>query len=456
MTVDAQFPQKLKFLFEPHPYKIVHGGRDGLKSWSFARALLLMGAQYKIRWLCARETMQSISESVHQLLEEQIGQLGLHGAYRVEKARIVGTMRHKTGMYGRPIDEPGYSEFVFAGLRHNVNQIKSFEGLDGVWVEEAANVSKNSWTVVIPTIRKEGSEIWISFNAELVTDDTYQRWVVNPPPGAVVCKTTYRDNKWLTESSQAKIDHMRATDPETFDNVYEGNPTSTVHGAIFGAEIKLAIDEGRVCDVPYNKARPVDTAWDLGFGDLNTIWFLQVYDGWYNFIDYEQGQFLSIADWIVKLQQKSYVYGTDWLPHDGVDTIIHHRLGGVGNANMSIEMLMRAAGRKVRLAPKLLVPSRINAGRTIFSRCRFDKTKCQDGLQALSHYAWESAAEAQKREQDRDRPLKRMPLHNWASHGADGFQTAAVAIREPAMKAEEKKREIVQPPTIPGEYSPYA
>ena len=447
--MNAEFSEKVRFLFEPAPYKCLWGGRDGIKSWSIAQALLIMGAQHKLRWLCARETQQSIAESVHHLLEEQINRLHLNAYYRVEKARIVGTFLHKTGMYGRAMVEPGYSEFVFAGLRHNVNQIKSFEALDGVWVEEAANVSKNSWEVVLPTIRKEGSEVWLSFNPELVTDETYKRWVLNPPPGAVVVKTSYLDNPWLSESSRIKIEHLRATDPETFEHIYGGNPISTVEGAIFGAHMKQAQAEGRVGVVPYARAHPVHTVWDLGFGDPTSVWFLQVYDGWYNFIDYLQGDQLEISDYLIQLQNKQYLYGTDWLPHDGVDTIIHHRMAGGGDRSMSIEMLMRAAGRNPRIVPKMLITDQLNAARTIFPQCRFDERKCADGIQALRHYRWPPiSADGQE---------KRKPLHDWASHASSAFCGAAVAVKQPklAPPKPEHPRMLPQPPRMSGSYAPF-
>ena len=115
----AEFPEKAKFLFEPAPSKVLFGGRDGIKSWSIAAALVAMGARDSIRWLCARETQQSIAESVHHLLADQIARLGLERFYRVEKARIVGTVERATGMYGLPLERPGCTEFVFAGLKHN-------------------------------------------------------------------------------------------------------------------------------------------------------------------------------------------------------------------------------------------------------------------------------------------------------------------------------------------------
>lgn len=428
MKVEYDFPQKLGPLFSPAPYKIIWGGRDGMKSWGMARALLIMGAQHKIRWLCARETQQSIAESVHQLLEEQITAMGLSGCYRVEKSRIIGTIEHGKGMYGQPLEKPGFTEFVFAGLKHNVNQIKSFEALDGVWIEEANNVSKNSWDVVLPTIRKEGSEVWVSFNPELDTDDTYTRWVLNPPPSAVVIRTSYLDNEWLTESSRIKIDHLRRTDPVGFRNIYDGETRSSVEGAIYGDEIQAAMDSGRICSVPRDRSKPVHTFWDLGHGDLNAIWFVQMVDGWYRLIDYQEDNQHTLEWWMIQLQSKGYVYGNHWLPHDGVDAMTHKNL--VSATDKSPEMILREAGFTVRLAPKLLVSTRINAGRTIFPQCQFDKNACSEGLSALRRYQWGAV--------NKNGVTRSEPLHNSASHGADAFQTFAVCAKQPQLKQEKK------------------
>ena len=435
----AEFPEKLQFLFEPHPYKILYGGRDGTKSWGMARALAIIGAQHKIRWLCARETMQSIRESVHHLLKEQIAALGLQDYYRVEKARIVGTVEHSTGMYGRS-SSPGYTEFLFAGLRHNVDQIKSYEQLDGVWVEEAGNVSKNSWTVVLPTLRKEGCEIWASFNPHLASDFTYDYFITKTPPtGAVVVRTGWQDNNWLSEISKQRIVDAYARNPAEAAHIYGGECVSDVEGAIFGEQMKQAQLEGRITDVPYNRTRPVETVWDLGFGDPTAIWFVQPYDGWFHFIDYLEGNHLEIADYVIQLQNKRYVYGLDWVPHDAVDTIIHHNMAGA-DKSMSIEQLMRRAGRKPRLIPKMLITDQINAARTIFPQCRFDLQKCTDGLQALRHYKWPSLSEQAQLDTDprgiqSPGPVQRKPLHNWASHASSAFCGAAVALRQPKLTA---------------------
>ena len=217
-AVTAEFPAKLSFLFEPHPYKVLYGGRDGAKSWSVARALLILGTQKPLRILCARETMDSIRESVHQLLSDQIANLGLDDFYRVLQSEIRGV---------------NGTEFVFAGLRkQTVSSLKSYEAIDICWVEEASVVSRRSLTILLPTIRKSGSEIWFTLNPDLETDAVYQDFIVNPPAGAVTIKTSFRDNKWLSQESRDKIDTLRERDPDTYHHVYEGGTRSTVEGAI--------------------------------------------------------------------------------------------------------------------------------------------------------------------------------------------------------------------------------
>src|SRR5690348_12970922 len=167
--VEAQFPEKLEFLFHPSRYKVAYGGRGGTKSWGIARALLIAGTQRKMRILCVRETMNSIEQSVHQLLTDQIRLLGLRDFYRIQLKSIIGV---------------NGTEFFFAGIRQSVDNMKSYEDVDACWCEEAQAISKRSWNILIPTIRKEGSEIYVSFNPEFEDDETYKMFVTNPPSNA--------------------------------------------------------------------------------------------------------------------------------------------------------------------------------------------------------------------------------------------------------------------------------
>jgi len=202
-----EFSPKLHFLFEPHRYKVAYSGRAAGKSWSFAAALLQIGAERPLRIVCARETMRSIADSVHKLLVDQIKRLNLTSFYEVTQSKIRGT---------------NGTEIFFAGLRNNIDNIKSIESCDIVWVEEGQEVSKDSWEVLIQTIHKEGSEIWCSFSVDIAESDTYQRWVLNPPKNTKIVFMNWRDNRYLTEAMKLEIEHLRETDPEDYEYVYEG------------------------------------------------------------------------------------------------------------------------------------------------------------------------------------------------------------------------------------------
>lgn len=410
MSARIQFPAKLQNLFRPAPYKVLYGGRDGLKSWSIAQALLIIGAQPELLWrgrtqgpriLCARETMDSIRESVHQLLTDQIVRLGLERFYTPLQSEI-------RGLNG--------AEFVFAGLRkQTVSSIKSYEAIDICWIEEASVVSRRSLTILLPTIRKKGSEIWMSLNPDLETDAVYQDFVLRPPAGAWVCQTSYRDNMWLSPESQAKIAALKERDPDEYAHVYEGNTRSTVQGAIYKAEIRAAESDERIRDVRYDPTRPVETFWDLGYADRVAIWFAQRTPFEVKVLRYFDSSHQSIDYYLQHMQTFGYVYGTCYLPWDGGTRNL-----GTGK---SIEEVMRAKGFKTRVNRQLSVADGINAVRMLFPQMYFDSKNCADGLQYLRRYQWgpETALGQQRRE----------PLHDDASHAADALRTMAVGIREP-------------------------
>ena len=179
----CQVPKALQPFALPRRYKIAYGGRGSGKSWSVARLLIARSAVETVRVLCARETQKSIQESVLRLLKDQIGVMGLDQFFDVQETRILGV---------------NGSEFSFAGIRQQgIANLKSFEGVDVCWVEEAQVVTKRSWDVLIPTIRAPGSEIWITFNPELDTDETYTRFVLNPPDDALVVACNWSDNNWF-------------------------------------------------------------------------------------------------------------------------------------------------------------------------------------------------------------------------------------------------------------------
>lgn len=407
-TLEAEFPERLGFLFTPNRYKVLYGGRGGAKSWGIARALLIQGASKPLRILCARELQTSIKDSVHKLLTDQIAALGLDGFYEVTQTAIRG----KNG-----------TEFAFAGLRSNVSQIKSFEGVDICWVEEAQTVSRASWNVLIPTIRKEGSEIWVSFNPDLEEDDTYQRFIVSPPPGAMVEKINWSDNPWFPEVLRVEKDSLKARDEQAYLNVWEGVCRRSVDGAIFANELTVAELENRITKVPYDPAKPVHTIWDLGWADSVAIWFLQMVGMEYRLIRYMEDSQKTVSHYLSECQKLGYVYDTDWLPHDAQNKTL------AANGR-SIEEIFRAAGRKVRIVPRTPIADSINASRTMFSSCWFDRENCADGIQCLRHYQYEVDPDTKM--------FSKAPMHNWASHGADAFRMIGLMVKEPRRPTTQK------------------
>jgi len=201
--------------------------------------------------LCAREYQSSIRDSVHHLLASQIVDMDMEAEYTVGQSIIRGA---------------NGTEFIFKGLRRNVTEVKSTEAVDICWVEEAEAVSDQSWQVLIPTIRKPGSEIWVSFNPALETDPTYQRFVVQPPERSIVRKVTYRDiGNLLPDVLRHEAEELERRDPEAYAHVWGGAPWQRSDAQVFAGKFK--VDDFRPADTwdgPYFGA-------DWGFSQDPTV-----------------------------------------------------------------------------------------------------------------------------------------------------------------------------------------
>ena len=408
----VEFPQKLEILFEPKRYKVLYGGRGGAKSWGVARALLVLGVKKPTRILCAREFQNSISQSVHKLLSDQIIALKLESFYEITQTSIKG----QNG-----------TEFAFVGLKNNVTNIKSYEGVDICWVEEAQSVSKTSWNILIPTIRKEHSEIWITFNPELETDETYQRFVLSPPENSVVAKINWSDNPWFPETLRLEKDALKARDPEAYATVWEGVCRQTVDGAIFAKELQMAELQGRIAKVNYDPVKPVHAVFDLGWSDATAIWFVQFIGMETRLIRYHETSQETISAIMAKLQTFGYMIDTLWLPHDAQNRTL-------ASNGKSIEEIVRSLGFKTRILERVPIVDSINAARTIFPNCYFDRTNCEEGLQALRHYRYEVDPDT--------KAFSKTPLHDQYSHGADAFRYIGLMVNEPKKVV---KKAVYQP-----------
>ncbi len=391
VEIRAQFPAKLRGLMLPRRYKILYGGRGGAKSWGVARALLLLAAQSPLRVLCAREIQKSMKDSVHRLLKDQIEALGLSDEYDVFDTEIRG----KNG-----------SLFLFTGLQsHTVDSIKSFEGVDRVWVEEGHGVSAKSWNTLIPTIRKENSEIWVTLNPDMDTDDTYIRFIAAPSDDTWLCEVNWRDNPWFPRVLDDERIKAKARDPESYDHIWEGKPRRVAEGAIYRYEIDAVYADGRVSPVPYDPMMPVHTIWDLGWNDAMTIIMVQRGPQDLRLLDYIEDSNRTLDWYVAQLEKRPYRWGTDFLPHDGRTRNFQ--------TGKSTEEILRSMGRKPRVLAQTSVEEGIKAARLVFPRCYFDKTKTVRLLECLKRY---------RRDIHTKTGEPTLPLHDEYSHGADAFR----------------------------------
>lgn len=395
-----QFPAKLKCLFEPKHsrYRVLYGGRGAGKSHSVARALLCIGATRTIRVLCAREFQTSIKDSVHKLLVDQIYNLKLEGVYEITQTSIRGS---------------NGTEFIFAGIKNNINGLKSIEGIDYCWIEEANNVTANSWGVLIPTIRKENSEIWITFNPELPTDETYKRFVITSPDNAVVQKVNWSDNPWFPEVLDMERQTLKTRDFEAYQNVWEGYTRSTIDGAVFAKEMQRAEQDNRITNVPYDATKPVIAVFDIGWADATAIWFVQFIGMETRLIRYFETTQTTMSEILAKMQTYGYVYETLYLPHDAQNKTL------AANGR-SLEDIVRSSGFNVRIIDRVPIADSINAARTIFSSCYFDKNNTSAGLDCLRHYRYDVDPDT--------KGFSLKPVHDNYSHGADAFRMLGLMI----------------------------
>lgn len=409
----SDFPALLEPLFQPKRYKVLYGGRGSAKSWSVARALLLLAFSRPLRVLCAREVQRSIRDSVHRLLRDQIETLGLTG-YTV----LDNEIRHANG-----------SLFIFSGLsEQTVESIKSFEGVDICWCEEAQSISRRSWDVLTPTIRKAGSEIWLTLNPHLETDETYVRFVATPSADTWAQPINWRDNPWfpavLDDERRKKLER----DPDGYENVWDGVPMRVAEGAIYAAEVAEMFKAARVRNVPHDPILLVDTVWDLGWNDAMSIGFFQRSGSELRCIRYieESGKTL---DWYVReMASLPYRWGTDFIPHDGGAKDF--------KTGKSTQELLQAMGRTVQVLERLSVEEGIRAARMVFPRVYVDQTFCARLLECLKRY----------RRMVHSRTNEPMgPLHDEFSHGADMWRYAAQAVERMGQSQEYRRMNIGRP-----------
>jgi phage terminase large subunit len=247
--VRVQFPEPFRDIFTPSRYKSYWGGRGSGKSTSVATALCIIGSMKPKRILCCREIQKSIADSVKKLLDDRIAALGLSGLYRSTQTSIT---------------TPAGTEFIFAGLRTNADSIKSMEGIDIAWVEEANTVSQRSMDLLIPTVRKPGSELFFTWNPRDAKDpvDVMFRGG-EPPPNSIVRKVNFTDNPWFPDVLREDMEWDKRRDPDKYAHIWLGEYRRNASARVFKNWRIDALDVGE-------DWRPYFGA-DWGFGDPTVL-----------------------------------------------------------------------------------------------------------------------------------------------------------------------------------------
>lgn len=394
-------------------YKGAHGGRGSGKSQFFADLMIATAVRRPgFRGLCCREVQKSLKESAKRLLEAKISAHGLGSLFEVQEAQI------KT---------PGGGVIVFAGLQdHTSESIKSYEGFDVAWVEEAQTVSDRSLNLLRPTIRAPGSELWFSWNPRRQVDavDKMLRGE-ELPTGAAVVRANWNDNPWFPdELEQERLDCLRQQ-PDQYAHIWDGDYVTVSEGAYFAKHLALARQQGRIGKVAPDPMMHFRAFWDLGVSDHTAIWIAQFVGRQIFVVDFCEAQGQPLSYYVNWLKDRGYGprHAMMVLPHDGArrDSF----------SAVKFEDHLREAGfqvETVRNQGKGAAMMRIEAARRLFPAIHFNEATTQAGLSALGWY---------HEKKDENRNIGLGPEHDWSSHAADAFGLMCVAHRFPEVLSDD-------------------
>jgi phage terminase large subunit len=416
-VIRAEVPRKLKPLLYPKRYKGLFGGRGGSKSHFFAEQIILRAFMQPTRIVCIREVQNSIKDSVKQLLSDKIAKFGLERYFDQLESEIRA---------------PNGSIIVFKGMQsYNASNIKSLEGYDVAWVEEAQTLSQHSLDLLRPTLRKEGSELWFSWNPRYKTDPVDMFFRKNPPPDAISVMVNWYDNPWFPEVLRKEMEHDFASDEDKAEHIWNGAYGAS-QGAILARYVGKAERAGRIHnDVAYDReGAPIEVSADLGFRDTASFWYWQRTLGGFRLLAYDGDTGLDASEWIPRIRDKIIEItgggklGKIWLPHDA-------RAKTFQSKYTTIEQFAQSFGAdKVAIVAQSKKQDQINAARTIIQKCEFHRDNCEAGIDGL--LAWEYAYN------EENGVFSREPLHNWASHPSDAFAYGCQVMQESAPKEPEK------------------
>jgi phage terminase large subunit len=414
-TVKLELPPKLVPVFAGEAmYRGAYGGRGSAKTRSFAkmaavRGLMCAQANEPGVIVCGREFMNSLDDSSLAEVKAAIASEPWLAANYDVGEKYVRTKDKRI-------------DFGFVGLRHNLDSIKSKSRIRLLWVDEAEPVSETAWTKAIPTVREEGAEIWVTWNPERKKSATHKRFRENPPDGAKIVQINWRDNPWFPSTLEKTRLEDQAKRPDQYQHVWEGDFVTVVEGAYYAASLNEARATDRIGFFAKDPLMTTRAFWDIGGtgakADACSIWIAQFIGQEIRVLDYYEAQGQPLASHVQWLRSRGWSKALCVLPHDGET---HDRVHDV-----SYDSALRDAQFETLVIPnqgKGAAKMRIEAGRRLFPRIRFNEATTEAGRDALGWY--------HEKRSDDDREIGLGPEHDWSSHGADAFGLMCVAYEEP-------------------------
>ncbi len=403
-------------MLNPSRYKGSWGGRGSGKSHFFGELLIDDHiCNPGMRSVCIREVQKTLKESSKRLIEDKLQKFGLGEAQGFK-------------VFNEVIQTPGDGLITFQGMQdHNAESIKSLEGFKRAWIEEAQSLSARSLSLLRPTIREEGSELWFSWNPRRKNDPVDEMLRGESlPTGAVVVRANWSDNPWFTKVlEQERLDCLNKT-PDQYDHIWEGGYASVLEGAYYAKSIAIARAEKRIGRIPADPLMTIRLFFDIGGtgarADAVAIWAAQFIGREIRALNYYEQVGQPLATHINWMRSQGYTpdKAQIWLPHDGStqDKVY----------DVSYESALKQAGYTVTVVPnqgKGAAKARIEAGRRLFPSIWFNAETTQPGLDALGWY---------HEKKDEERNIGLGPEHDWASHGSDSFGLMCVAYEIPTGK----------------------
>ena len=416
MKLQIHTPRWAVPLLQPARYKGVHGGRGSGKSHFFGEYIIENHIYDQNQsTVCVREIQKSLDQSVKRLLESKIEQMNAGFYFEVQESKILS--KNGTGV------------IIFQGMQnHTADSIKSLEGYDRAWVEEAQTLSQFSLDLLRPTIRKPNSEILFSWNPRYKTDPVDILLRKNPPPETVVIQANWSDNPWFPDVLRREMEFDFDNDPDKAEHIWNGAYGSS-QGAILARWIGKARRHGRINNnVGFDVlGMPIEVSADLGFRDTASFWYWQRVPGGFNLLKYDGDSGLDADEWIPRIKENIKSLGTlgkIWLPHDSRAKTFQSR-------HTTMERFIESFGMEhVGLVPQSKKQDQINAARAIIDRCAFHEELCGDGIDGLE--AWEFIYNEDAG------VFSREPNHNWASHPSDAFAYGCQVMQEYEASKDDK------------------